>query len=220
MKIYENGSNWVIEDYLNEELVNEISYIIEKNLNNLYKDKEGYSTKGKNAYQYWFTNGKHNIDYKDVEFIKFKEKYKEQIFNRLKKSDILSKNIISDIKMYDNNCWTVIGEENSYHTVHQHCSGNMNGISTVLYLKVPLLETTYPENNIFLLMNSGPNSDFYENKPGVIDINPEVGKLLIFPNWIYHGTYPQSKGIRQTFNLDYFFGIELDTNKTQIINYA
>ena len=42
-----------------------------------------------------------------------------------------------------------------------------------------------------------------------LHINPEVGKLLIFPDWILHGTYPQTKGIRQSFNIDY----ALDTIK-------
>jgi hypothetical protein len=54
-------------------------------------------------------------------------------------------------------------------------------------------------------MNSGPNNVFYHSNSKIIHINPEVGKLLIFPDWIIHGTYPQTKGIRQTFNVDYHF---------------
>lgn len=218
MKIYENGSNWIIEDYIEESLVNEIANIIEKNLGNLFCDKEGYSTTGKNANQYWFTNARHNIDYKGKEFLDFKKKYKEQIFNRLKKSNLLSEKL--NLKLNDNSSWTVIGQENSYHTVHCHCEGRTDGISTVLYLKTPNSKVSLSDNKIFLVMNSCPENPFYENKPGIVNIDPEVGKVIIFPNWIYHGTYPQSKGIRQTFNIDYFFEIESSMGNKNIINYA
>lgn len=62
------------------------------------------------------------------------------------------------------------------------------------------------------------NNILYNNRPKLIDINPEVGKLLIFPSWIIHGTCPQTKGTRQTFNLDFtFFNKEYNKNK---INYT
>ena len=32
---------------------------------------------------------------------------------------------------------------------------------------------------------------------------PKVGDILIFPNWVYHGTEPQAIGLRQTLNLDF-----------------
>jgi hypothetical protein len=60
MRIYENGSNWAIEDQLNEKLVEKINNLIDENLNGLLKLKEGYSTTGKNAEQYWLIK---NNDY-------------------------------------------------------------------------------------------------------------------------------------------------------------
>ena len=54
MKIYENRNNWIIEDQLENKLLEKITNNINENLNNLLKLKEGYSTTGKNAEQYWF----------------------------------------------------------------------------------------------------------------------------------------------------------------------
>ena len=32
----------------------------------------------------------------------------------------------------------------------------------------------------------------------------QKSETLIFSNWIPHGTYPQTKGIRQTFNANFY----------------
>ena len=204
MKIYENYSNWVIEDQLNEDLVKKINNLIDQNLNKFLKLKEGYSTKGKNAEQYWLIKDDYYFKNKDFEDIKIE--CKSQILNRLKKSNLLNKKIQEKIDIENNSCWSVLGEENSYHTVHSHksdCVDN-NGISVIVYLKVPQTNVeNEPENNLFLLMNADANNTLYHNNPKIININPSIGKLLIFPVWVIHGTYPQSKGIRQTFNINY-----------------
>jgi hypothetical protein len=204
MKIYENGNNWVIEDQLNEDLVTKINNLIDENLNGLLKFKKGHSTRGKNAEQYWLIKN-NDFYFKNKNFEDIKIEYKSQILNRLKKSNILNEKIQEKIDLKNENCWSVIGEENSYHTPHYHGASG-DGISTLVYLKVP--ETNIeeePENNLFLLMNADANNNFYYKNYKAIDINPVVGKLLIFPDWIIHGTCPQSKGIRQTFNIDYLF---------------
>ena len=129
---------------------------------------------------------------------KFKKLYSGSI------KSIFVKNKKENIDLKHDNAWSVIGEENSYHTMHYHNEGTFNGISTLVYLEVP--ETNVedePENNLFLATDVSPkNSCYYENS-SYLNINPEVGKLLIFPDWVLHGTYPQTKGIRQTFNIDY-----------------
>ena len=217
MKIYENGSNWVIEDQLNEDLVKKINNLIDENLNILLKLKEGYSTTGKNAEQYWLIKN-NDFYFKNKDFEDIKIDYKSQILNRLKKSNILNEKIQKNISLENKNCWSVIGEENSYHTPHFHNNGNFDGISTLTYLKVPQTNVEdEPENNLFLLMNADANNNFYHNNPKIININPSIGKLLIFPDWIIHGTCPQSKGIRQTFNIDYHFIHKKQNNN---LNYA
>jgi hypothetical protein len=205
MKIYENGLNWVIEDQLDQIIVEKINNLIDENLNSFLKLKKGHSTKGKNAEQYWLIRND-DIYLKNKNFENLKNKYKFEILNRLKKSDILDEKIHNIIDIKNTGCWTVIGEENSYHIPHSHGGGLDLEISTVLYLKIP--ETNIedePDNNLYLIMNSGPVCKIYSNKPKYITINPIVGKLLIFPEWIIHGTCPQTKGIRQTFNTDYRF---------------
>lgn len=204
MRVYENKNCWVIEDYLDLNFVQEIKLIIQENLNNLYKNKEGYSTTGKNAEQYWLVDKKSSFFISDSKFYKFEEEYKSQILNRIKAADLFDEKRKENIDLEHINAWSVIGEENSYHTMHCHNDGLFDGISTLVYLEVP--ETNVedePENNLFLATHVGPKNPFYyENTPS-LNINPEVGKLLIFPDWILHGTYPQTKGIRQTFNSDY-----------------
>lgn len=206
MKIYINNRNWLIEDQLDKNLVDSMRDIVNNNLNDFLKLKKGYSTNGENAEQYWIEKGTPHLYFDNEEFQKIKKDYKNEILKRLKKSELLCEDVSNNLDIDNQSCWTVIGEENSFHTAHCHNGGSSNGISTVLYLNVP--ETNMegdPKNNIFLIMNSDSNSATYRCNPSVIDINPRVGKLLIFPEWIIHGTYPQSKGVRQTFNMDYYF---------------
>ena len=65
MKIAEYGNNWLIEDQLDNELLNDIKNFFDKHLEFLHKDKEGYSTTGDNAEQYWIKKkGKKPFYYK------------------------------------------------------------------------------------------------------------------------------------------------------------
>ena len=223
MRIYENGKNWVIEDQLNEKLVEKINNLIDENLNNLLKLKKGYSTTGKNAEQYWLIK-LNDFYFKNKTFDDIKIEYKSQILNRLKKSNLLDEKIQENISLENSNCWSVIGEENSYHTPHSHNDKETIAVSTVLYLKVPQTNVeNEPENNLFLFMNADANNNFYYKNNRIININPIVGKLLIFPDWIIHGTCPQSKGIRQTFNIDYLLVPLEEKNKKNLkynFNYA
>jgi len=204
MRVFKNKDSWIIDGYLDSSLVQEIKTIIQDNLSSLYKNKEGYSTTGKNAEQYWLIHQKNNFFVNDSRFYDFEREYKNQILNRIKAADLFDEKTKEDIDLNQHNAWSMIGEENSYHTMHCHNEGSFDGISTLVYLEVPGTNIEdEPENNLFLATYVGPkNSYYYENTP-TLDINPEVGKLLIFPDWLPHGTYPQTKGIRQTFNIDY-----------------
>lgn len=219
MRFYQNKDFWIIEDYLDVNLVEKIKLIIQDNLNNLYKNKEGYSTTGKNSEQYWLIRQEDNLYVNDSRFYDFKKEYKNQVLNRIKAADLFDEKKKEDIDLNNNNAWSVIGEENSYHTIHCHNEGSFDGISTLVYLEVP--ETNVedePENNLFLATHVGPkNPYYYENAP-YLNINPEVGKLLIFPDWVLHGTYPQTKGIRQTFNIGYKMKIKQEKPKS--LNYC
>ena len=214
MKIYDNGTNWILEDQLDGKLVEKITNNINENLNNLLKLKEGYSTTGENAEQYWLIKKTSNFYFKNKDFEDIKKEYKDNILSRLKKSNLLNEKI-KNLNIIDRSSWSVIGEENSFHTAHSHNDAVFDGISAILYLNVPKSNVENScKNNLFLIMNSDPNSGLYNFNSNIVDINPEVGKLLIFPSWIIHGTYPQSKGIRQTFNVDYQFTFGEKNKKT------
>jgi hypothetical protein len=219
MRVYENKNCWIIEDYLDSNLVEEIKLIIQENLDNLYKNKEGYSTSGKNSEQYWLIHRKDEFLVSDSRFYKFEEEYKNQILNRIKVANLFDEKKKENIDLNYLNAWSVIGEENSYHTIHCHNEGIFDGISTLVYLEVP--DTNIeddPENNIFLATNVEPKNPYYYENTNCLDINPEVGKLLIFPDWVLHGTYPQTKGIRQTLNIDY--KIKIKQEKPKSLNYC
>ena len=214
MRVHENKNCWVIEDYLDSSLVEEIKTTIQENLDNLYNDTEGYSTTGKNVKQYWLRTENLRID--DSRFYKFEEKYKNNILNRIKAADLFDNEVEKNITLSDGSVWSVIGEENSYHTIHFHGRRDYNVISTIVYLEVP--ETNIegePGNNIVLVLGAEPRNPYYCNYSPIVEINPEVGKLLIFPAWVLHGTYPQTKGIRQTFNADYGLSIK---NESKSVN--
>lgn len=95
--------------------------------------------------------------------------------------------------------WMVMGENGGYHRVHHHNHRNQNfdRVAVVVYLKIP-------DNNIgdifnILHKNNGETID-------VIETTPKEGDILIFPKQVLHGTYPQSKGLRQTLNFDFNLG--------------
>jgi len=120
------------------------------------------------------------------------------LFDNREKLNIIVEEIKNELKKinkdFDYNlvaAWTVIGKENSYHEVHRH-----NNVATVLYLNVP-------ERNMH------QSGDFYYfikdsfNNISCEIISPKKGTLIIMPIDLLHGSYPQSKGKRQTLNLDF-----------------
>jgi len=214
MKLYDNGTNWILEDQLDDRLVERITNNIKENLNNLLKLKEGYSTMGENVEQYWLIKKTSNFYFNNKDFEDIKKDYRDNVLNRLKKSNLLNEKL-KNLNISDRSSWSVVGEENSFHITHSHNDGVFDGISTILYLNVPESNVENScKNNLFLIMDSGPNNQLYNSSSNIIHVNPEVGKLLIFPSWIIHGTYPQSKGIRQTFNMDYQLSFGEENKKT------
>ena len=123
-------------------------------------------------------------------------------------SEILKENFNENRNLNLDAVWMVMGEKGGYHRIHHHNhrSENLDKVSVVVYLKVP-------DNNIgdifnVLHKNNGEKID-------VIETTPEEGNILIFPKQVLHGTYPQSKGLRQTLNFDF----NLDTFYQDIENY-
>jgi hypothetical protein len=219
-KLYKNSNNWVIESELNQTLTKKISNILNQNLDNFLNTKKNFSIVGENAEQYWLINKNNNFYFKNEYFEEIKIQYKNEILNILRNENILNAKI-KNLTILPDNCWTIISQKNSYHAPHCH-EGNclIQGISTVLYLKVPKSNRQETlENNLFLIMNANPNINSFSNNLKIVNINPKVGKLLIFPTWIIHGTHPQGVGVRQTFNMEFVIGQEF-INRSLNINYS
>ena len=205
MEIIECGNNWLIIDQLDNEFLDEIKNFLDKHLEFLHNDKENYSTTGDNAEQYWIKkNGEKSFHFKNKEYEDIERRFREGIHGRLKAASLLK---TDNVQLQQSTAWTVIGEEGSYHTIHTHAEGRLEGISVVFYLNVPDSEDN--SNSIFLVFHADPSSYFIsQGCPSYHHIKPEAGKVLIFPWNIPHGTYPQTKGIRQTFNVDYKFSMK------------
>ena len=140
------------------------------------------------------------------------EKDYSQILDKIKQisiKNIIEKKMIKNVKdLKLINAWTVSGYEGSYHELHNHCEYGYddnslkklkkNQISTVLYLNVDnkSVEEKRNEGYFYFIIKQDDDLEYY-------NIKPETGKFLVFPIWIFHGTYPQSNGLRQTLNLDF-----------------
>ena len=218
MKVFQNEDCWIISDNLDDDLVLEIKTIIQENLSTLHECKEGVSTTGKNAKQYWLRDKNLDLHVKDVSFKKFEKKFTEQILKRILSAGFIDPENKS-CDLIPGCTWTVIGEENSYHTMHIH-GGDFDGITIVLYLEVPDSNIEgHPDNNIFMCSRVGQRNPCYNYDTPILTMNPEVGKLLIFPCWVPHGTYPQTKGIGQTFNVDFQLTPYKNKNFLKISSY-
>lgn len=210
MEIIEYGSSWLIKDQLNAELFNEIKYFLDDHLDFLYEDTLGYSSKGDNIKQYWIEKlGKNPYNYLNSKFEDIEKKYRKEVYARLKKASLLNKHNGDNVNLSHKGIWIVKGEEGSYHTSHIHADGRADGVISVLYLDVPQSlndNNNNLDNSIFLIMHTNPSNTYITHSvPNIQHIKPEVGTLLLFPFYIPHGTYPQTKGNRQTFNIDYVF---------------
>jgi len=201
-KVYEYGQNWVIGVQAPDALVDMLDAQINANLHTFLSDKHNYTCKGDSVQQYWLQ--KQNQNYIDDEplgdavaqFTKF-------VSELCVKVELFDPRFLSHLR--PQGMWTVLGGKGSFHTVHQHnAKGSVLGLSSVLYLNVPdTNDDEQPNNNIYFIMNSTPTTVFSPHQPNIVEISPKRGELYIFPNWVLHGTYPQSEGTRQTFNVDY-----------------
>ena len=197
--LYQNGKNWVLESYLDDSLVKKLKESVNSNFESLYENTKSSAIQGQNSVQYWIYDHK-------MKPMFFDETFKTSMHDlKTYAEDILIKQkLIENSSLKFESIWTIIGNENSYCTIHDH--QNILGISVVLYLQVPpnTLDNYLDKSRgqiYFVLDSNTPTKDFGSR---VIHINPDIGKILMFPNWLLHGTYPQIEGIRQTLNTNFF----------------
>jgi hypothetical protein len=188
VKKKENKRDWLIHKNIE---VKGYKQIIDNIINQMEPiDLEEKSTSGFNSTQYGL------LEHQDL-FLEIQEKVVSEIY------DPSIEHSSGKIRLTE--AWTVLGHENSYHTAHSHLtkinlsSSNAptNKFSTVLYLDVPKNPNMHqPGSFYFFLLDEYLNLLHNE-------IHPKIGDLIIMPVHITHGVYPQSKGLRQTLNMDF-----------------
>ena len=109
----------------------------------------------------------------------------KNIKNYLKDSEI---NNIREIKII--NLWVVKQLKNEYNPIHYH-NGQLSGVG---YLKIP---KNMNQNEMVRNKKIKTNGtvDFINGQRGflsksIYNLNPKVGDLLLFPNYLMHTAYP------------------------------
>ena len=116
----------------------------------------------------------------------------------LEKSDIKK---IKEIKII--NLWVVKQFKNEYNPIHYH-DGQLSGVG---YLKIPknMSENKLIKNKKF---KTNGTIDFINGQKNflsksIYNLNPKLGELLIFPNYLMHTAYPFNvDGERRSFSFN------------------
>jgi hypothetical protein len=112
---------------------------------------------------------------------------------------------LEQTNLYIANAWAVYGKKGGYHTIHSHNPHVTQDICTVTYLEVG--DEEKPGGDFYYIMN-GEAKHF----------TPSTGDVLVFPTFLYHGTYPQTSDIRQTLNVDFTHVEKLTDNYWNLRN--
>ena len=112
--------------------------------------------------------------------------------------------------------WSVHSYEGDYNPIHDHGTKTIMGISTTGWTKVPqqILDQPVAGSPEYSLYNTSGVCDGYIafnyglnqlmdtdrlRPPQSFVMQPEVGKLLVFPSWLQHMVYPfKGEGERRT----------------------
>lgn len=176
--------DWIIQTKVDKDFANKVKkeineIIVEKNL---VSNLAGRSTTGKDSKQY-------NLQEVSQE-IKCINTLKNIILNTLRDQSHIS--LKDNLKL--SSCWSVKGSIGTFHQTHCHNNFLTRHYSTVLYLETDKDEIF---GNFYALLKDNEYIRKFEH-------NPSTGDLLIFPVWIWHGTYPQRHLKRQTLNIDFY----------------
>ena len=114
--------------------------------------------------------------------------------------------------------WTVHSYAGDFNPLHSHGVRTSAGLSCILYLKVPEqieniadpseegISLNQSSGNVdgftYFTWGDGDNQDVNRFKPVTEEyVKPEVGTMLIFPNWLRHAVMPfYGDGERRTFS--------------------
>lgn len=205
-KLIKQHTNWIIVDYVAQEVIDKARCACDNVGKIDYHDVT--SAKGENSRQYYFTPP---VWASDEEWESQKNNsetkgwggFRDQMTNIVQRELVYHATLPADWEMlHPAACWTVSGDEGSFHTAHDHGS---ESISTILYTEVPdKVESTQGRSGqIFLILDGSAYSHMSAPSQRIIHIEPAVGLLLVFPSWIIHGVYPQGPGLRRTVNMEF-----------------
>ena len=136
----------------------------------------------------------------DDAFIK-KNLSKELIKNIKKYLEVSGVPNIKEVKII--NLWVVRQFKNEYNPIHYH-SGQLSGVG---YLKIP---KNMNQNKVVKNKKVKTNGtiDFINGQKNflsksIYNLNPKIGDLLIFPNYLMHAAYPFNvDGERRSFSFN------------------
>ena len=134
--------------------------------------------------------------------------FKNCIFNYLYLT-VSKPKVIKKISI--NSCWFNDQKENEYNPLHSHSGKSILGVSSVLFLKIPLAIKNAKQKN----ENEGPTDGRLQFVSGVKNfftvntyrIDPVVGDFYLFPYELPHTVYAfKGEGIRRSlsFNADIY----------------
>lgn len=96
--------------------------------------------------------------------------------------------------------WSVRLKKEGYHSVHVH---PMGWLSAVFYVDLPKRIQESCENKEGWLKFGEPDLKLEATLPAEHYVKPQIGKLVIFPSYMWHGTIPLEKeGERTTIAFD------------------
>ena len=93
--------------------------------------------------------------------------------------------------------WSVRLKNKGFHASHVHPLG---WISSALYIALP--PANEADENAGWLQLGQPGAELGLSLPPIRIVRPAVGKLVLFPSWMWHGTIPFPAGERLTIAFD------------------
>jgi len=132
--------------------------------------------------------------------------------------------------------WSVHSYEGDYNPIHDHSVPSITGLAATTWTKVPeqITKQKSPNDGEYNLFGASGNSDgflaFNYGKTSSLDnpmlkppttctIQPEVGKLFIFPIWLQHMVYPfKGEGERRTIAANLCGWHKDNAEKESVIN--
>lgn len=132
--------------------------------------------------------------------------------------------------------WSVHSYEGDYNPIHDHSVPSLTGLAATTWTKVPeqITKQKSPNDGEYNLFGASGNSDgflaFNYGKTSSLDnpmlkppttctIQPEVGKLFIFPIWLQHMVYPfKGEGERRTIAANLCGWHKNNAEKESVIN--